>query len=153
MIEEPEEELENPILEPYISSKESTMAWEGEGEVHNVNGEHRIGGGRGRGRGRGVSRGDPETFGFPIFDEDTTTTIKNISPSILPNFHWLRNDDPETFIFDFEVLCRSYDSFLDTQNLILLPTTLKDAESKWFMGLGAHSIRACEETKNVFLEK
>ena len=43
MIEEPkglEEELENPILEPYISSEESTMAGEGEGEVHNVNGDN-----------------------------------------------------------------------------------------------------------------
>jgi len=34
-----EEELENPILEPYFSSEESTMAGEGEGEVHNINGE------------------------------------------------------------------------------------------------------------------
>ena len=67
MIEEPEEleeELENPILEPYISFEESTMAGEGDGEVHNVNGEQpRIGGGRGGnkgggGRGRGGGRGD-----------------------------------------------------------------------------------------------
>lgn len=43
------------------------MEGEGEGEVHNVNGEHRIGGGRGGnrggerggGRGRGAGRGDP----------------------------------------------------------------------------------------------
>ena len=35
------------------------MAGEGEGEVDNVNGEHRIRGGRGGGRGRGAGRGDP----------------------------------------------------------------------------------------------
>lgn len=45
-VEDLEEELENPILEPYISYEESTMVGEGEGEVHNVNGERpRIGGG------------------------------------------------------------------------------------------------------------
>ena len=64
------EELENRILEPYISSEEFTIVEEGEGEVHNLNGEQpRIGGGRGgriggvrggeRGRGRGGGRGDP----------------------------------------------------------------------------------------------
>ena len=50
------------------------MAGEGEGEVHNVNGEFRIGGGRGNGgRGRGGNRGrsgvrggrgELEPFGF-----------------------------------------------------------------------------------------
>lgn len=51
LVEEPEEELDNPIIEPYISSEESTMAWKG--EVHNVNGELRIGGGRGKGGNKG----------------------------------------------------------------------------------------------------
>ena len=111
MIEEPEE-LEGP----YISSKESIMAEEGEEEIHNVNGEqNRIGGGRGRGgggdrgRGGGRGRGNQDPFGFPIFVEDTTLTMKNISPSIIPNFHRKRSKDPETFLFEFEVLCRSYD--------------------------------------------
>ena len=148
MIEEPKEleEAGNPILEPkpYISSEESTITGEGEGEVHNVNGEQpRIDGGRGgnrgggRGGGRGRGRGEdinPEPFGFPILDEDTTVTMKNISPYILPNFHGLRNEDPETFIFEFEVLCRSYDYLHDAQKLKLFPTTLKDATLKWFMG-------------------
>ena len=47
MGEEQEEELQNKISEPSISSKESTMTGEGAGEVHHVNDEqHRIGGGR-----------------------------------------------------------------------------------------------------------
>lgn len=53
-----------------------------------------IGGGRGGGRGREVRRGYPKTFGFPILDEDTIAIIKNISPSILPNFHEIRSEDP-----------------------------------------------------------
>lgn len=120
LVEEQEEVLDNPIIEPYISSVESTMA--GEGEVHDVNGELRIGGGWGRGGniggagrkcGRG-GRGEPNRYGFPIFDEDTTTTIKNISPFILPNFHGLGNEGPKTFLFEFQVLRRPYDYLLDT---------------------------------------
>ena len=110
-----------------------------EGEVNNVNddqlrlrgGGTRIGGGgrgigRGRGEGRG-GRGELDPIGFPILDEDTTATMKNISPSILPNFHRLRSEDPETFLFEFKVLSRSYDYLINSQKLKLFPTTLKDA--------------------------
>lgn len=74
MIEEPEpkeleEELEIPILEPYINSQESTMDGEGEGEVHNVNGEQpRIGGGRGGNRGGRGGRGGGRGRGGVIWD-------------------------------------------------------------------------------------
>ena len=96
-----------------------------------MNGEQpKIGGGRGGGRGIWGGRGDPKPFGFPIFDEDTIATMKNIAPSILPNFHGLRSEDPEIFLFEFEVLCRSYDYLFDTQKLKLFPTTLKDATLK-----------------------
>ena len=91
-------------MKNYISSEESTIVGEGEGEVNNVNNEHLrtegggpriggggrgrgIGGGRGRGREGEGDRGEPNPVGFPIYDEDTTTTLKNISPSILPNFN------------------------------------------------------------------
>lgn len=172
LIEEPEEleDVENPILEPepesYISSEESTMVGEGQGQVHNLNGEQprigrgrgggRQGGGRGGGREGGRGRGyniNLEPFGFPILDEDTTITTKNISPSIFPNFHGLRSEDPETFLFEFEVLCRSYDYLHDAQKLKLFPTTLKDAVLKFFMGLGINSIRTWEQMKTSFLEK
>ena len=98
MIEEPER-----LEEHYISSEESIMAEEWEGEVHNVHGEkNRIGGrGRGRGgdrnRGQGRGRGKKNPYGFPILDEDTTLTMKNISPSILPNFHGKINEDQGHF--------------------------------------------------------
>ena len=96
-----------------------------------------LGGGRGRGRGGGGNNGGgrgniggnrdgDNSFGFPIVDDDSQVTMKNISPSVLPNFHGLRNEDPETFLFEFKVLCRSYDYFPDTHKLKLFPTTLKD---------------------------
>jgi len=70
--------------------------------------------------------------------------MKNISPSILPNFHGVRHEDLETFLFEFEVLCRSYDYLLDSQKLKLFPTILKGRALKWFMELGTHSIRTWE---------
>ena len=151
-------------MEPYISSEESTMAGEEDGEVHKVNGAwprtggskggNRWGrGGRGRGRGRGRCRGDPKPFGFPILDEDITTIMKNISPPILPNLHGLRSEDPKTFLFVFEVLCRSYDYLLHSWKLKLFPATFEDTTLKWFMGLGVPSIRTWEEMKTTLLEK
>ena len=77
-----------------------------------------FGGGRGGGRGKGnrgggegnkINKEDDNSFGFPIIDEDTNATMKNISPSILPNFHGLKSEDPETFLFEFEILCRYYE--------------------------------------------
>lgn len=164
LIEEPkelEEKLDSPIIEPNIYYEESIKAEEGEGEVQNGNGEqHRIGGGGGggnkvvgRGGGRGRGRGNPEPFGFPILDEDTTLTMKNISPSILPNFHGIRSEDPKTFLFEFEVLYRSYDYLNDAQKLKLFPTTLKDSTLKWFTILETNSIRTWEQMKHAFLEK
>lgn len=79
--------------------------------------------------------------------------MKNISPSILPNFHALRSKDAETFLFEFEVLCRSYDYLLGNQKLKLFPPTLNDAALKWFMGLGVNSIRRLEQMKTTILEK
>ena len=121
----------------------------------------RIGGGRrggGRGRGRGEDnrirdREDCNSVGFPIVDEDTNATMKNNSPSILPNFHGLRTEDPETFLFEFEVLCRSYDYLQDSKKLKLFPTTLKGATLKWFMGLIPQSIRTWDEMKSEFFQR
>jgi len=61
------------------------------------------------------------SFGFPIVDEETHTTMKNISPSVLPNFYGLRSEDPETILFEFEVLCKNYGYLEYSQKL------------KWFL--------------------
>ena len=83
---------------------------EGEGEGEILNGENVIfgGGDRGIGRvnvegGRGI-RGVESSFGFPIVEEEKNNTMKNISPSVLPKFHGLKSEDPETFLFELEVL-------------------------------------------------
>ncbi len=47
-------------------------------------------------------------LGFPIQDTDINVHMKNIPPSFLPNFHGMRSEDPEIFLFEFEILCRSY---------------------------------------------
>ena len=67
-------------------------------------------------------------------DEETNGTMKNISPFVLPNFYGLRSEDPETFLFEYEVLCRTYDYLEDSQKLKLFPSTLKEVALKWFMG-------------------
>ena len=79
--------------------------------------------------------------------------MKNISPSILPSFHGLRNEDPETFLFEFEVVCRTYDYLKDSQKLKLFPLTLKGAALKWFMGLLTQSIRTWNDMKQTFLDR
>ena len=154
---ENKETLSHPPLieepEDFKDSKETIMA------------EEVIDGGRGRGR-RGGNNGDnngeenngrnregDNLFGFPIVDEETHTTMKNISPSVLPNFYALRSEDPETFLFEFEVVCRTYDYMEDSQKLKLFPSTLKGASLKWFMGLATQSIRTWNDMKQTFLDR
>ena len=57
------------------------------------------------------------SFGFPVVDEETNATMKIMSPSVLPNIHGLKSEDPETFLFEFEFLCRTYDYLQYAQNL------------------------------------
>ena len=71
---------------------------------------------------------------FPIQDTDGSVHMKNIPPSFLTKFHGLRSEDPETFLFSFEIVCRSYGYLLKTQKLRLFPATLKDKTLKWFVG-------------------
>jgi len=62
-------------------------------------------------------------------------------------------EDPDTFLFKFDILCRSYDYTTDAHRLKLFPTTLKDASLRWFMGLGKHVIPDWDTMKEKFLEK
>lgn len=56
-------------------------------------------------------RGDRERIGsaFPIRETNWDTKMKNISPSSLPHFHGLTIEDLDTFLFEFVVICRTYD--------------------------------------------
>jgi len=56
---------------------------------------------------------EQSTFRFPIMDPDTQVQMKNISPSALPHFYGKVHEDPNSFLFDFDILCRSYDYSFD----------------------------------------
>ena len=77
---------------------------------------------------------------FPIRETNGDTKMKNISPSALPHFHGLSTEDPDTFLFEFDVICQTYDYTDDEKKLKLFPSTLKDATLHWFMGLPGDSI-------------
>lgn len=59
-----------------------------------------------------VSYGDCQSQIFECSVRETTgeTKMKNINPSSLPLFHDLILEDLETFLSEFEVICRSYDN-------------------------------------------
>jgi hypothetical protein len=79
--------------------------------------------------------------------------MKNIPHSTLPNFHGLSKEDLDTFLFEFDVLCRSYDYVTDAQKLKLFPATLKSVALRWFMGLGKDSICSWDQMTKKFLDK
>ena len=93
------------------------------------------------------------TFGFPILDTAMNATMKSIPATSLPSFYGKNSEDLDTFLFEFDILCRSYNYLQYAQKLKLFPTTLKDSTLRWFMGLGEPSIRTWDDMKSVFLRK
>ena len=79
--------------------------------------------------------------------------MKNIPPSSLPNFYGKINEDPDTFLFEFNIFCRSYNYIQYAHKLKLFPTTLKDSSLRWFMGLGESTIKTWDDMKTSFLRK
>jgi hypothetical protein len=82
------------------------------------------------------------TLVFPISDVPTRgmAPMKNIPLSALPNFHGLSIEYLDEFLFEFDILCRSYDYTTTTQKLKLFPATLKGNALRWFMSLGGENI-------------
>ena len=66
--------------------------------------------------------------------------MKNISTSVLPRFYGKVVEDPDEFLFEFDILCRNYDYVTDAQKLKLFPATLKDNALRWFMSLGGGTV-------------
>jgi hypothetical protein len=88
------------------------------------------------------------TLGFPIGDLPRgVAPMKNIPLSVLPNFYGLSSEDPDEFLFEFDILCRSYDYISNAQKLKLFPTTLKGNALRWFMSLGGHLITTWDQMK------
>ena len=65
------------------------------------------------------------TFEFPISDIRGESPMKNIPLSALPSFQGMTIEDPDTFLFEFNVLCRSYDYTSDAQKMKLLKLVSK----------------------------
>jgi hypothetical protein len=93
------------------------------------------------------------TFRFPILDTAPSVNMKNIPLSALPTFYSKNSEDPDTFLFEFEILSRRYNYLEDVHKLKIFLATLKDSALRWFMGLGESSIRSWESMKDIFLKK
>ena len=93
------------------------------------------------------------TFEFPIRDSRGVAPTKRIPPHVLPNFHGLENEDPDVFLFQFEVLCRGYGYCANYQKLNVFSLTLKGTALRWFMSLSGNCIQTWEDMKHVFLKK
>jgi hypothetical protein len=79
--------------------------------------------------------------------------MKNIPLLSLPNFHGLFTKDPDEFLFEFDILCRSYDYTTTVQKPKLFPATLKGNTLRWFMSLGGEKISTWGQMRHLFLNK
>jgi len=93
------------------------------------------------------------TFEFPIRNIRIEAPMNNIPISSLPSFQGMIMEDPDTFLFEFDVLCISYDYTADAQTLNLFPTTSKGAALRLFIGLGSTSISTWNDMKETYLSK
>lgn len=81
-------------------------------------------------------QGETSTLEYPIVDQVANAPMKVIPLQNIQTFHGVITEDPNAFLFDFDVLCRGYDYTTNPQELKLFPSTLKGATLRWFMGLG-----------------
>ena len=79
--------------------------------------------------------------------------MKNIPPCILPNFYGMTYEDMDSFLFNFDILCRMYGYTDDTHKRFLFFATINSTTLKWFMGLGEHTITSWDDMRNIFLKK
>jgi hypothetical protein len=93
------------------------------------------------------------TLEFPIRTTLGNYPMMNIPLSALPNFHGLSREDPDEFLFKFDILCRSYDYVSDIQKLKVFPAMLKGKALRWFMSLGRDSITTWNQMKQAILNK
>ena len=79
--------------------------------------------------------------------------MKSIPTTSLPLFYGKSSEDPDAFIFEFDILCRSYNYYDDAHKLKLFLATLKDASLRWFMSLWEKTIYTWDDMKYMFLKK
>ena len=86
-----------------------------------------------------------DTLRFPIRQTTRQVPMKNISPSVLPNFHANSIEYPDEFLFEFDIICLRYDYISSEQKLNLFPATLKGNYLRWFMSLGGETITTWDQ--------
>lgn len=79
--------------------------------------------------------------------------MKAIRLQNIPTFHGLTSEDPDTFMFEFDVLCWGHNYTIDPEKLNLFPSTLKGVSLQWFVGLGGGTINDWEQMKTAFLKR
>jgi hypothetical protein len=79
--------------------------------------------------------------------------MKNIPLSALPNFHGLSTQDLDEFLFEFDILCRSYDYTTTVKKLKLFPAKLKGNTLRWFMSFGGENISTWGQIRQCFMNK
>jgi hypothetical protein len=57
------------------------------------------------------------TIEFPIGDLGAGAPTKPIPLAALPNFHGLVLEDLDTFVFEFDIVCRGYDYMTEARKL------------------------------------
>jgi len=98
-------------------------------------------------------QGQTPTLEYPIKNPIANAPMKANPLQNIPIFHGMTSEDPDAFLFEFDVLCRGYDYTTDPQKLKLFPSTLKGASLQWFMGLGGSTINSWDDMKNAFITK
>ena len=70
----------------------------------------------------GENPDQPTIYDFPTrgghYNE---ARMNNIIPVSLPNFHGITSEEPDTFLFEFEAVFRTYVYTMDPQKLNLFP--------------------------------
>ena len=66
---------------------------------------------------------------------------------MFPHFYGKVAEDLDEFIFEFDILCCSYDYTTNAQKLKLFLATLKDNALRWFMSLGGGTITTWDRMK------
>lgn len=90
---------------------------------------------------------------FSIRDTSGEARMKNISPTARHHFHGLTSANPDTFIFEFIVVCRTYDYTSNEQKMKLFPSTFKDVALHWFMGILGDNITTWAQMQQAFKNK
>ena len=65
----------------------------------------------------------------------------------------MSTEDPDLFLYEFDILCRSYNYSDNAQKIKLFSATMKDSALRWFMILGENTILSWDQMKDTFLWK